>query len=75
MEPTNAELMTHIVYIRQGVDELKTAHKETVKTVEEHTTDIAVIKAQGAQVSSKWGAVGGILGGLLSGFLSSKAAG
>jgi hypothetical protein len=72
MEPTNGELMTHLLYIRGTVDDLKAGQAETAKTVGEHTTEIAVIKANAPKLA-RWGAIGGLVGGFVSGILGRAA--
>lgn len=71
MEPTNNELMVHLIYIRDTVDELKAATREATNQVNEHETRLTILEQRTPKRSSMWGAIGGLVGGFLSSLLSS----
>lgn len=71
---TNQELLTHITYIRESMDEVKKDIKALAPTVAEHETRITVLEERTPARRTLWGA-GGFFGGLLAGFLSSRSGG
>lgn len=70
-EPTNQELFTHITYIRESMDDVRTAIKTLAPTIANHETRITVLEERTPARRTLWGA-GGFFGGLLAGFLSSR---
>ena len=77
MEPSNAELMTHIQYIREKVDDTHGTVKAMSATVGDHETRITVLEATPApKPSGGWmKSAGTFVGGLVSGFTGGKLAG
>lgn len=71
-EPTNGELMVHLIHIRNTTDRLEAAQLETQKTVTAQGLDIATLKAEGPK-RARWATIGGLVGGFFSGLVGSRA--
>lgn len=68
-EPTNRELLIHLQYIRQGVDEMREDAKKQDTRLSAAEGDIKVLQERTPRQAGGWGAIGGIIGGLFGGFL------
>jgi len=79
MEPTNQELLTHILYIKERVDEHSADVRVMGATAANHETRITVLEKRPTPTSARphgrLKAAGVFLGGLLSGFIGGKATG
>ena len=77
MEPTNQELLTHILYIKERVDEHTADVRAMGATAADHETRITVLEKRPtpARPHGRLKAAGVFLGGLLSGFIGGKATG
>ena len=71
-EPTKSEVMIHLVYIKDTVDELKELWQDNADKVAAHETRIAIVEQKTPKQSTQWGALGGFVGGILSGLIGSK---
>lgn len=78
MEPTNQELLTHILYIKERVNEQTADMKVAMASVANHETRITVLEKRptaSARANGRFKAIGVFLGGVLSGFIGGKASG
>jgi len=74
MEPSNAELLTHLEYIKGTVDEIKTDMKDVKATSVDH--EVRLVKQEERTAKwGKWSTIGGFFGGIVSGFLGGKIGG
>jgi hypothetical protein len=81
LEPSNQELLTHILYIKERVDEHTTDVRTMLTTQGDHETRITVLEERTPAQSGRVGvggivrAAGAFIGGVVSGWLGGKAGG
>jgi hypothetical protein len=68
-EPTNRELMIHLLYLREGMDRLNKGQQLIEQDVANAQGDIRVLQERTPRQASGWGSIAGMIGGFLGGIV------
>lgn len=72
-EPTNKELLVHLTYIRDSVDNLRTMAETAAGRLIDHGERITILEERiPEKKSGAWRTIGAFVGGLLSGIIGGK---